>query len=146
MLSINQELKDAGLKITTPRLKILSLFEASKDQHLTAEAIYQNLRTTGEDVSLATVYRVLSQFETAGLIIRHRFDTEEAVFELAKGEHHDHLICIDCNHLIEFHNEAIEIQQKLVAQSFGFELEDHQLHLYGRCQKINCPNKTKEPT
>lgn len=131
----NQDLKKAGLKITLPRLKILQLFEREGVRHLTAEDIYKKLLETGEDVGLATVYRVLMQFETAGLITRHHFEGGSSVFELNEGKHHDHMLCVQCGKIEEFIDEAIENRQKAIAQKYGFEITDHALYLYGTCKK-----------
>ena len=126
----DQELKKVGLKVTLPRVKILQILENSPDRHMTAEDIYQLLRDADEDVGIATVYRVLTQFEVAGLIERHNFDNGPAVYELDRGEHHDHMVCTETGAVIEFHNEEIEkIQETLVNQK-GYELVGHSLVLY----------------
>ena len=126
----DQELKKVGLKVTLPRVKILQILENSPDRHMTAEDIYQLLRDADEDVGIATVYRVLTQFEVAGLIERHNFDNGPAVYELDRGEHHDHMVCTETGAVIEFHNEQIEkIQETLVNQK-GYELVGHSLVLY----------------
>lgn len=130
----DQELRRVGLKATVPRLKILQMLQESAERHISAELIYQQLKTAGEDVGLATVYRVLTRFEAAGLIIRHNFDADHAVFELNHGEHHDHLVCVRCNTVIEFVDEVIEKQQQKIAQKFQFEMTDHHLNIYGVCQ------------
>ncbi|HEX5538948.1 MAG TPA: ferric iron uptake transcriptional regulator, partial [Methylophilaceae bacterium] len=122
------ELKNAGLKATLPRLKVLSLFENSKERHLSAEDVYKILLTTGEDVGLATVYRVLTQFEQAGLLVRHHFESGKAVFELNQGGHHDHIVCLQCGRVEEFYDEEIEKRQKLAASERGFKIHDHSLH------------------
>ncbi len=127
-----QELRKAGLKVTLPRLKILEILETSELRHLSAEDIYRQLLETGEDIGLATVYRVLTQFETAGLVTRHNFEGGHSVFEMADGEHHDHMVCIDSGEVVEFMNEDIERIQKDIAKSHGFELIDHNLVLYVR--------------
>lgn len=135
------ELKNAGLKATLPRLKVLSLFENSKERHLSAEDVYKILLTTGEDVGLATVYRVLTQFEQAGLLVRHHFESGKAVFELNEGGHHDHIVCLQCGRVEEFYDEEIEKRQKLAAAERGFQVHDHSLHIYADCTKQPCPYK-----
>lgn len=126
----NKELRKAGLKVTLPRLKILSILEQKQDDHLSAEDVYKALIEAGEDVGLATVYRVLTQFEAAGLVCRHNFDSGHSVFELAKGEHHDHMVNVDDGSVIEFSNKEIEQLQYTIAEQHGFELVDHSLVLY----------------
>lgn len=126
----NQQLKDAGLKVTMPRVKILKMLERSKDRHLSAEDVYKLLLTSGEDVGLATVYRVLTQFESAGLVSRHNFEEGHAVFELSSEHHHDHMVCVDTNEVIEFINKEIEELQQKIAEEHGYELIDHNLVLY----------------
>ncbi len=130
----NQELRNAGLKVTLPRLKILQILEASGEssQHLSAEDVYRALLDAGEEVGLATVYRVLTQFESAGLVARHNFETGHSVFELAKGEHHDHMVCVGSGEVIEFTDPVIEKRQREIADSHGYELVDHSLVLYVR--------------
>ena len=125
-----QELKKAGLKVTLPRLKILEILEASGRRHLSAEDIYKALLGTGEDIGLATVYRVLTQFEAAGLVTRHNFEGGHSVFELDEGEHHDHMVCVESGQVIEFVNEEIESLQRQIAEEHGYELIDHNLVLY----------------
>lgn len=125
-----QELKKAGLKVTLPRLKILEILEASGRRHLSAEDIYKALLGTGEDIGLATVYRVLTQFEAAGLVTRHNFEGGHSVFELDEGEHHDHMVCVASGQVIEFVNEEIESLQRQIAEEHGYELIDHNLVLY----------------
>jgi Fur family ferric uptake transcriptional regulator len=134
MVEQNQELRNAGLKITLPRVKILQLLESSElnSQHLSAEEVYQALRDAGEDVALATVYRVLTQFESAGLVSRHHFETGHSVFELAKGEHHDHMVCVSSGDIVEFTDAVIEQRQREIAKEHGYELIDHSLVLYVR--------------
>ncbi|MBP9721679.1 MAG: ferric iron uptake transcriptional regulator [Gammaproteobacteria bacterium] len=129
----NDDLKKAGLKVTLPRLKILELLEKSKKRHVSAEEIYHQLLAQSEDVGLATVYRVLTQFETAGLVTRLRFDGEHSVFELQQSEHHDHLVCVDCGHVAEFVDEVIESRQIEIAKQHDFELTEHEMTLYGLC-------------
>ena len=126
----NQELRKAGLKVTLPRVKILQLLENADEQHLSAEDVYKLLLEAGEDVGLATVYRVLTQFEGAGLVERHNFDGGHSVFELDRGDHHDHMVCTDTGKVIEFHNEEIEQLQKQIAEEHGYELTGHSLVLY----------------
>lgn len=125
-----QELRKAGLKVTLPRLKILEIFEKSKLRHLSAEDMYKELLDSGEDIGLATVYRVLTQFEAAGLVTRHNFEGGHSVFELDDGEHHDHMVCVETGEVIEFSNEEIERLQHEMAEAQGFELIDHNLVLY----------------
>jgi Fur family ferric uptake transcriptional regulator len=134
MAEQNQELRKAGLKVTLPRVKILQILESSElgPQHLSAEDVYRALITAGEDVGLATVYRVLTQFETAGLVTRHHFETGHSVFELAKGEHHDHMVCVATGDVVEFADPIIEQRQREIAAEHGFELVDHSLVLYVR--------------
>lgn len=137
------QLKTMGLKATGPRLKILNLFEHTAQRHLTAEDVYRLLVMENVDVGLATVYRVLTQFEQAGLLIRHHFDNDKAVYELNQGSHHDHLLCIQCGKVEEFYDPQIEKRQKAVAAERGFKLVEHALYLYVDCVKKNCPNKRK---
>lgn len=133
-----KDLKNAGLKATLPRLKVLSLFENSKERHLSAEDIYKVMINSGEDVGLATVYRVLTQFEQAGLLIRHHFEGGKAVFELNAGGHHDHIVCIKCGRVEEFYDAEIEKRQESAAESLGFKMQDHSLTIYGVCSKQPC--------
>ena len=126
----NQELRKAGLKVTLPRVKILQILEGAKGRHMSAEDVYKALLEAEEDVGLATVYRVLTQFEGADLVVRHNFDSGHSVFELARGEHHDHMVCTESGQVIEFHDEEIERLQREVAERHGFELVDHSLVLY----------------
>ncbi len=125
-----QELRKAGLKVTMPRLKILEILEKSKLRHLSAEDMYKELLDAGEDIGLATVYRVLTQFESAGLVTRHNFEGGHSVFELDDGEHHDHMVCVDTGDVIEFTNDEIERLQHEIAEEFGYEIIDHNLVLY----------------
>lgn len=134
----NQDLRKAGLKVTLPRIKILELLENSEQHHLSAEDIYKTLLEHGEDVGLATVYRVLTQFESAGIIQRHHFENNHSVFEIMQDDHHDHLVCLNCNKVIEFTNDTIEQEQHAVADKFGFELTGHALNLYGFCKNPAC--------
>lgn len=131
----NQELRKVGLKVTLPRIKILQILEESSERHMSAEDVYKALIDAGEDVGLATVYRVLTQFESAGLVMRHNFDGGHAVFELASGEHHDHMVCMDSGDVVEFHDDAIEQRQRELCEARGFELVDHSLVLYVRPKK-----------
>lgn len=133
MSTENQELRKAGLKVTLPRVKILQLLESSETRHLSAEDVYKALIDQGEEVGLATVYRVLTQFESAGLVMRHRFEGGHSVFELHTADHHDHLVCNKCGRVEEFFDEIIEERQNKVAADFGFEITDHSLYLYGIC-------------
>jgi len=126
----NQDLRKAGLKVTLPRVKILQILESSDVRHMSAEDVYRALLDAGEDVGLATVYRVLTQFETAGLVIRHNFDGGHSVFEVARGEHHDHMVCVESGKVIEFHNDEIEALQEQIAAEHGYELAGHSLVLY----------------
>ena len=125
-----QELRKAGLKVTLPRLKILEILEGDKQRHLSAEDIYKELLETGEDIGLATVYRVLTQFETAGLVNRHNFEGGHSVFEMDEGEHHDHMVCVETGDVVEFMNDDIERLQREIAKKHGYELIDHSLVLY----------------
>ena len=136
-----QSLKDSGLKATLPRRKVLELFEQSKVRHLSAEDVYRSLIADGIDIGLATVYRVLTQFEQAGLLSRQHFETGKAVFELNQGGHHDHLVCLQCGRVEEFYDAEIEKRQSEVARKGGFALRGHSLALYGDCTKQDCPNR-----
>lgn len=133
----NQELRKAGLKVTLPRVKILQLMEdaAEDNHHLSAEDVYKALLESGEDVGLATVYRVLTQFESAGLVVRHNFEGGHSVFEMAKGDHHDHMVCLDTNEVIEFLDPVIERRQRELADEHGYDIIDHSLVLYVRPKK-----------
>lgn len=130
------ELKGMGLKATGPRLRILNLFENCEERHLTAEDVYRLLLAEQIDIGLATVYRVLTQFEQAGILTRHHFETGKAVFELSQGGHHDHLVCVKCSSVEEFYDAELEKQQELIAKRFGFDIQEHELYLYGVCK--NC--------
>src|SRR6266700_1138421 len=132
-------LKESGLKATLPRRKILELFEASKVRHLSAEDVYKALIAEGIDVGLATVYRVLTQFEQAGLLSRQHFETGKSVFELNQGGHHDHLVCLQCGRVEEFFDSEIEKRQMKIARDRGFEISEHALYLYAECVKVRCP-------
>ncbi len=131
----NSELRKAGLKVTLPRVKILQMLESAQQRHMSAEEVYKALMEAGEDVGLATVYRVLTQFEAAGLVARHNFDGGHAVFELADGEHHDHMVDVDSGDVIEFTDHEIERRQKEIVSEHGYELVDHNLVLYVRRPK-----------
>lgn len=133
------DLKDMGLKATAPRLKILNLFESTEQRHMSAEDVYRLLIAEDLDIGLATVYRVLTQFEQAGLLVRHHFESGKAVFELNHGHHHDHLVCMKCGHVEEFFDPEIEARQDAVAASHGFKVESHSMYLYGLCH--NCVPK-----
>lgn len=137
------ELKSSGLKATLPRIKILEVFQKSRERHLTAEDVYRVLLTEGADIGLATVYRVLMQFEQARLLSRNHFESGKSVFELNEGKHHDHLVCIDCGRVEEFFDAEIESRQHAVAQERGFELQEHALALYAACRKPACPHRRK---
>lgn len=134
-MSTSQELKQAGLKTTLPRLRILSVLEEGKEHHFTAEEVYKTLLDAGEEIAFATVYRVLTQFENAGLVLRHNFEGGRSVFELDDGNHHDHMVCLKCNVVTEFFDAEIEERQLAVAKAHGFELEDHSLYLHGICKE-----------
>ena len=131
----SSDLKKAGLKATLPRLKILEILESSSNRHMGAEDVYKLLLETGEDVGLATVYRVLTQFETAGLVTRHHFDEGHSVFELDQGDHHDHILCVRCGRVDEFVDETIEKRQQAIAEKAGYEMTDHALYIYGVCRE-----------
>ena len=133
MASENQELRDAGLKVTLPRVKILQILESSATKHLSAEDIYKALIEADEDVGLATVYRVLTQFETAGLVERHHFEGGSSIFELTSVDHHDHIVCNGCGRVEEFFDQIIESQQEAIAKKYGFTITDHSMYLYGLC-------------
>ncbi len=136
-----EELKSSGLKATLPRIKILEVFQHSTRRHMTAEDVYKALLTEGADIGLATVYRVLMQFEQAGLLTRSNFESGKSVFELNEGQHHDHLVCLSCGRVEEFFDPEIEKRQRAVAEARGFELHDHSLALYARCAKSDCPHR-----
>ena len=142
-MSTVQSLKDSGLKATLPRRKILELFESSKVRHLSAEDVYKALLAEGIDVGLATVYRVLTQFEAAGLVTRHHFEGTTAVFELNEGEHHDHIVCLDCGRVEEFMDSSIEERQRSIASKMQFDIKDHAMILYGRCRRTACPHRDR---
>lgn len=133
-------LRKAGLKVTLPRVKVLQIMEGADPHHMSAEEVYKRLLDSGEDVGLATVYRVLTQFETAGLVKRHNFEGGRSVFEIDSGEHHDHLVCLDCNHVEEFVDKVIEDRQEAIATKAHFKMTDHSLTIYGLCQ--DCAKRT----
>ena len=134
MATENQELRKAGLKVTLPRVKILQIMESSEIKHLSAEDVYKALIEADEDVGLATVYRVLTQFESAGLVMRHHFEGGSSVFELTTIDHHDHIVCQKCGSVEEFYDEVIENQQEMIAEKYGFRITDHSMYLYGICK------------
>ena len=135
------ELKSTGLKATLPRLKILEIFQGGKQRHMTAEDVFRVLLEERSDVGLATVYRVLTQFEQAGLLNRSNFESGKAVYEINEGQHHDHLVCLDCGKVEEFYDAEIEKRQQAVAQAKGFQIADHSLSIYAHCSKDACPNR-----
>jgi Fur family transcriptional regulator, ferric uptake regulator len=137
------ELKSSGLKATLPRIKILEVFQQAQRRHMTAEDVYKALLAEGSDIGLATVYRVLMQFEQAGLLTRSNFESGKSVFEINEGHHHDHLVCLDCGRVEEFFDAEIEQRQHTIAQTRGFELQEHSLSLYARCVKADCPYRSK---
>lgn len=128
-----KELRSVGLKVTMPRVTILELLQKSNKNHYTADDVFGELRESGHEIGLATVYRVLSQFEQAGILVKHHFESGQAVFELETGEHHDHLICMNCGKIVEFYDEKLEADQQKIAKQYGFELEEHNMVLYGIC-------------
>jgi Fur family transcriptional regulator, ferric uptake regulator len=130
----NQELRNAGLKVTLPRVKIMQILEATESRHMSAEDVYKALRDADEDVGLATVYRVLTQFEAAGLVMRHHFEGGHSVFEMMTEDHHDHIVCTKCGKVEEFYDEVIEAQQHKQAEKKGFTISDHSLYIYGLCK------------
>ena len=135
MTKENNELKKAGLKATLPRIRILEVLERSVENHLSAEDIYKNLIVNGEDVGLATVYRVLTQFESAGIVTRHNFESGHSVYEITPDDHHDHMVCLETGDVIEFHDEIIEKQQEKIASEMGYEIVDHSMVLYVKPKK-----------
>ena len=138
MTDNNKALKNAGLKVTLPRLKILEVLQDPECHHVSAEDLYKKLIDIGEEIGLATVYRVLNQFDDAGIVTRHNFEGGKSVFELTQQHHHDHLICIDCGKVIEFTDDAIEVRQRNIAERHGIKLSNHSLYLYGHCAAGNC--------
>jgi Fur family ferric uptake transcriptional regulator len=139
----NDELRKVGLKVTVPRIKVFEILACAGGEHLSAEAVYKQLLQNHEDIGLATVYRVLTQFETAGLVIRHHFEGGTSVFELNQGPHHDHVICLDCGHVEEFTDAGIEARQEEVATRLGFRISEHSLTLYCQCNRTACPNRNQ---
>lgn len=135
------ELKSTGLKATLPRLKVLEIFQKGEQRHMSAEDVFRVLLQDRSDVGLATVYRVLTQFEQAGILTRSNFEGGKAVYELNEGQHHDHLVCLDCGKVEEFYEPEIEERQNAIAKARGFTLAEHALSLYAHCHKDNCPNK-----
>ncbi len=135
------EIKNSGLKATLPRIKILEIFQKTAQRHMTAEDVYKALLVEGADIGLATVYRVLTQFEQAGLLSRNHFESGKAIFELNEGHHHDHLVCLTCGKVEEFYDPAIEERQHAIAADRGFQLQEHSLALYASCIKKDCPNR-----
>ena len=136
----SSDLRKAGLKVTLPRMKILEILETSDTRHMSAEDVYKRLLDAKEDIGLATVYRVLTQFEAAGLVTRHHFEGGHSVFEMNEGHHHDHIVCTRCGKVVEFFDETIEKCQEAVAKREGFTIHDHSLIIYGDCTRENCPN------
>ena len=131
----SQDLKKAGLKATLPRLKILNFLESSPVRHMSAEDVYKAMLESGDEVGLATIYRVLTQFEAAGLVIRHHFEEGHSVFELSQNEHHDHIVCVKCGKIEEFYDNLIEERQHQIAKEKGFDMTDHALYIYGVCSE-----------
>jgi len=142
-MGTSHDLRNAGLKATLPRLKIINVFESSRVRHLSAEDVYRLLIADGIDVGLATVYRVLTQFEQAGLLVRHHFESGKAVYELNDEKHHDHLVCLQCGRVEEFYDAEIEKRQSKIARERGFEISEHALYLYAECTKPRCPHRKK---
>ena len=138
-----EELKSTGLKATLPRLKILEIFQSGQQRHMTAEDVFRVLLDERSDIGLATVYRVLTQFEQAGLLIRSNFESGKAVYELNEGQHHDHLVCLDCGRVEEFCDPEIERRQQAIAMARGFEIQEHALSLYAHCTKADCEHRAK---
>lgn len=141
----SRDLKKAGLKATLPRIKILQMLESSETRHLSAEDVYKALLESGEDVGLATVYRVLTQFETAGLVTRHHYHSGHSVFEMNQGRHHDHILCLKCGKVEEFIDEVIEERQREITRQSGFLMTDHALYIYGVCAECQTVNNTLKP-
>lgn len=138
----SQDLKKAGLKATVPRMRILHILENSRQRHMSAEEVYKTLLDAGEDIGLATVYRVLTQFEQAGMVKRHHFESGQAVFEIEHGTHHDHILCVKCGRVDEFVDETIEQRQRAIAAEKGYSMTDHSLYIYGVC--ANCQKTAKK--
>ncbi|MGL4858343.1 MAG: ferric iron uptake transcriptional regulator [Enterobacteriaceae bacterium] len=145
MTDNNSALKKAGLKVTLPRLKILEVLQEPGNHHLSAEELYKKLIDMGEEIGLATVYRVLNQFDDAGIVTRHNFEGGKSVFELTQQHHHDHLICLDCGKVVEFRDEFIEQRQREIAEKFNIKLTNHSLYLYGNCAVGDCRNSEQDP-
>ncbi|MCE2879565.1 MAG: ferric iron uptake transcriptional regulator [Comamonadaceae bacterium] len=139
------ELKSTGLKATLPRLKILEIFQKGRQRHMSAEDVFRVLLEERSDIGLATVYRVLTQFEQAGLLKRSNFESGKAIYEINEGQHHDHLVCLDCGRVEEFYDAEIEKRQQAVAQSKGFEITDHSLAIYASCTRTACPHRSAAP-
>lgn len=139
-----EDLKHTGLKATGPRLKILQVFQQATQRHLTAEDVYRVLLLEHSDIGLATVYRVLTQFEQAGILSRSHFESDKAVYELCDGTHHDHLVCLDCGRVEEFFDAEIEKRQAAIAKAKGFQIADHALSLYASCTKTDCEHRTRQ--
>ena len=139
----NTDIRKAGLKVTLPRVKILEILETAQTRHMTAEDVYKELLERGEEIGLATIYRVLTQFVGADLVERHHFEGGQAVFELNRGSHHDHIVCQQCGRVEEFYDETIENTQKAVAEQKGFTISDHSLIIYGHCTQKDCPHITE---
>jgi Fur family ferric uptake transcriptional regulator len=139
----DQEIRKAGLKVTMPRVKILEVLEQHPEEHLSAEDVYKLLLEKNEDIGLATVYRVLTQFEAAALVMRHNFEGGSSVFELNRGDHHDHILCVVCGRVEEFVDKTIERRQGEIAKKMGFEMEEHSLVIYGRCDRPECRKEKK---
>lgn len=137
----NKELKKAGLKVTLPRLKILQILQLPENQHISAEDVYKILIDQGEEIGLATVYRVLNQFDDAGILIRHHFEGGKSVFEISHKDHHDHLVCLKCGKVIEFEDDIIEERQEIIAKEHNIKLTHHSLYLYGECTEGNCESE-----
>ena len=140
----SSELKSIGLKVTVPRMKILELFDKEEGRHLTADDVYRLLLNDNIDIGLATVYRALTQFEQAGLLERHYFESGKAAFERKAMQHHDHLVCTHCGHVEEFHDEEIERRQTRIAKERGFTIQAHAMYLYVECRRTDCPNRDKQ--
>jgi Fur family ferric uptake transcriptional regulator len=140
----NQMLKQAGLKITLPRMKILGFMQQPDSAHISAEELYKKLIDQGEEIGLATVYRVLNQFDETGIVTRHHFEGGKSVFELNQQRHHDHLVCLECGKVIEFNDEVIEERQRQIAEQHNIKLTDHSLYLYGYCQDGDCASKNQK--
>ena len=143
MYSESEVLKEAGLKVTSPRVKILRLLQLPRNQHISAEDLYKRLLEQGDEIGVATVYRVLNQFDDAGIVTRHHFEGGKSVFEIANQHHHDHLVCLKCGEVIEFNDNLIEKQQKIIAEKYGIKLTNHNLYLYGEPLEGQCNHPKK---